>query len=234
MTEELVTRLRAAVHEVPPARVDAAAVLDAARRALRRRRRLQSGLAVAVVLLTGTLTGPVQLPGIGTVAVPGSATVRGLVGLGRNTPGPDTTARETIRLERAVLPVAEELQATWFERSSCDILVYRRGAFSASGTCAGRPGERRFDGTARADFERFAEAVRRSGVPTDEMVDAMYGPDGSVRTAVFLRSGGGVGWDDSYVYSPSARPQAPRTALGPGTVSGAGTAGWWFVRTPND
>ncbi|MBI4943145.1 MAG: hypothetical protein HY830_20565 [Actinobacteria bacterium] len=234
MNEAVVARLRDGAHDVPPARVDPGAVLDSARRALRRRRRLQSCAAVAVVLLAGTLTGPVHLPGIGTVAVPGSATVRRIAGLGGDAPGPAATARETARLERAVLPVAQELQATWFERSSCSILVYRRGVFSASGTCTGRPGERRFDSTARTDFERLAEAVRRSGVPTDELADATYAPDGSVRTAVFLRAGGGIDQEDSYVYSPSAQPQVPRTALGPGTVTPAGTTGWWFVRTPGD
>jgi hypothetical protein len=144
-------------------------------------------------------------------------------------------AAEVAALERDVVPVLEELRPTWYESpGSCDVLEYPRGTFSDDGTCGGRPGERRFDATARADLDRILDAVRRSGVPTDELRSAAYAADGSLVTAGFWIPGGGIEWNYAYVYSPAARPPEPQTALGPVTVTPIGTTGWWFEKSPND
>jgi len=256
-TDDVVARLREGAAAVPHARFDTVAVLAAARGALRRRRRRQTTAGVvAGGLLALTLAGPVHLPGVGTVTMPGGHELRGVLGVEDldgpapapgidldelfahfrfGPPSPETMAAEVAALERDVVPVLEELRPTWYESpGSCDILEYPRGTFSDDGVCGGRPGERRFDATARADLDRILDAVERSGVPTDELRSAAYAADGSLLTAGFWIPGGGIEWNYAYVYSPAVRPPEPQTSLGPVAVTPVGTTGWWLEKSPND
>jgi hypothetical protein len=198
----------------------------------------------------------VHLSGVGTVTMPGSHELRGVLGVSDpDAPAPapgvdlgelfshfrfgppksDTKAVETAALERDVLPVLEELRPTWYESpGECQIVEYSRGTFSDDGVCGGRPGERPFDETARADFDRILDAVERSGVPTHELREAMYDSDGNLVTCAFWRDEAGWEWNYAYVYSPDVRPPEPQTPLGPVVVSPIGRTGWWFEKSPDD
>jgi hypothetical protein len=254
--DDVVARLRDGAHAVPRVRFDTPAVLATVRRSLHRRRRRQAAVGVvAAGVLALTLASPVHLPGVGTLIMPGGHQVRGVLGLedpaapapapgidlsellGLFTfgqPSPETMAREVASLQTHVLPVLDQLKPTWYEESACNILEYPRGTFSDNGTCGGRPDERPFDDVARADFYRIIDAVKRSGVPTDELLNATYAPDGTLETAGFFRSGGGIEWNFAYLYSPDERPREWESPLGPVTVTQIGDTGWWFEKSPND
>jgi hypothetical protein len=254
--DDVVARLREDAHEVPHVRFDSLAVLATARRALHRRRRRQAVAgAVVVGLCALTLASPVHLPGVGTLTMPGGHQVRTGLGLEdpaapappppgldlsellgnfAGQPSPETMAKEVERLQTHVLPVLEQLRPTWYEESACDILEYPRGTFSTNGVCGGRPEEQPFDETARADLDRILDAVKQSGVPTDELIDATYAPDGTVETAGFFRSGGGIQWTYAYRYSPGGKPQGWESPLGPVTITPIGDTGWWFEKAPDD
>ncbi|WP_419702859.1 SigE family RNA polymerase sigma factor [Promicromonospora sp. NFX87] len=75
---------RADLADIPVPHRDAAETLGGSRAALRRRRTTQGVLGgVAALLVAFFLTGPVTLPGVGPVALPGSEWLRSLVGLER-------------------------------------------------------------------------------------------------------------------------------------------------------
>ncbi|WP_423464347.1 sigma factor-like helix-turn-helix DNA-binding protein [Promicromonospora sp. MS192] len=75
---------RADLADIPVPHRDAAETLGASRTALRRRRTAQGVLGgVAALLVAFFLAGPVSLPGVGPVALPGSEWFRSLVGLER-------------------------------------------------------------------------------------------------------------------------------------------------------
>ncbi|MEU4388906.1 SigE family RNA polymerase sigma factor [Promicromonospora sp. NPDC023805] len=81
--------------------VDAAAVLRGSRAALRRRRVAQGATSgVAALLLVWFLLGPVRVPGLGDVALPGSEWFREVTGIERllenPEPGPGLTAAPTV------------------------------------------------------------------------------------------------------------------------------------------
>lgn len=81
--------------------VDAAAVLRGSRAALRRRRVTQGATSgVAALLLVWFLLGPVRVPGLGEIALPGSEWFREVTGLERllenPEPGPGLTAAPTV------------------------------------------------------------------------------------------------------------------------------------------
>ena len=209
---------------------------------------------VGAGLLALTLAGPVHLAGVGTVTMPGGHQVRTLLGvedpdapapdsgidLGEllsqfltKQPSPEQMAEEVASLREHVLPVLEELEPTWYEEGPCDILEYPRGTFSVDGACGGRPAELPFDAAARADLDRILDAVEQSGVPTDELMSARYAPDGTVESAGFLRSGGGIEWNFAYLYSPDRQPPQWESSLGPVTITPIAD-GWWFQKSPND
>ncbi|MGH3476987.1 MAG: hypothetical protein ACRDQD_09130 [Nocardioidaceae bacterium] len=254
--DDVVARLREDAHAVPDMRFDTPAVLATARRALRRRRRRQTVVGlVAGGLFALTVASPVHVPGVGTLTMPGGHQVRIVLGVedpdapapapgldlgellglfNSKQPSPETMAEEVASLQTHVLPVLEEIQPTWYEEASCDILEYPRGTFSDDGECGGRPAEQPFDDVAGADLDRILDAVERSGVPTDELMRARYAPDGTVESAGFLRSGGGIEWNFAYLYSPDEQPRAGESALGPVTITPIGDTGWWFEKSPND
>jgi hypothetical protein len=257
--DDVVARLREA-SSVPDVRFDSQAVLTRARRALRRRRRWQAVSGVAAVgLVALTVAGPVHLSGVGTFAMPGGHQVRTVLGVedpdapapaagfdlselrdwfaqfSTDPPSPETMAEEVAGLQEHALPVLEELRPTWYEAGQgCDVLEYPRGTFSDDGECAGRPGEQPFDERARTDLDRLVAAVRDSGVPSDELRSATYASDGRIIFASIARTGGGIEWDFSYLYSPGARPGEWESGLGPVTITPIGDAGWYFEQAPND
>ncbi len=255
--DDVVARLREGAHAVPDARFDTPAVVATARRALHRRRRRQTLVGVvAAGLLALTVASPVHMPGVGTLTMPGGHQVRTVLGVedpdapapaqpgfdldellglfNSEPPSPEKMAEDVASLQTHVLPVLEELQPTWYEESPCDILEYPRGTFSDDGECGGRPGEQPFDDVARADLDRILDAVRRSGVPTHELMSATYAPDGALESAGFLRSGGGIRWNFAYLYSPHERPREWESDLGPVTITPIGDTGWWFEKSPDD
>ena len=253
--DDVVARLREA-SAVPNVRFDTPAVLASAQRALGRRRRRQAiGGVVGAGVVALTLAGPVHLTGVGTFAMPGGHQARTVLGLEdpdapapavgldlsellsafvTDPPSREQMAQEVASLNAYVMPVLEELQPTWYEKGGCDILTYPRGTFSANGTCGGRPGEQPFDDAARADLDRILDAVEQSGVPTDELMRASYAPDGTVESAGFLRSGGGIEWNFAYLYSPDEQPAPWESPLGPVTITRIADTGWWFEKSPND
>ena len=258
--DDVVARLREAAHAVPDVRFDTPAVLATARRALRRRRRRQAVVGlVGAGLVALTVAGPVHLPGVGTFAMPGGHQVR--VGLGvedpdapapaagfdlgelrewlaqfsSEPPSSETMAEEVAGLQEHFLPVLEDIRPTWYETNQgCDVLEYPRGTFSDDGECAGRPGELPFDGPARTDLDRLVAAVRDSGVPSEELRSASYTQARTVASASIARTGGGIEWNFSYLYSPESRPREWESALGPVTITPIGDSGWYFEQAPND
>jgi hypothetical protein len=255
--DDVVARLRDA-SAVPDVRFDTGAVLSTVQRAQRRRRRRQALVGVAAAgVLALTVAGPLRMPGVGTVTMPGGHELRTLLGvvdadapapppgidlnellvrIGVEEPSPETMASEVERLQTEVFSVLLELQVTWYESDSvCQIITYERGTFSDDGTCGGRPGEQPFDDVARADLDRLLAAVDRSGVPTDELANAAYGAGGrDIWMAGFLRAGGGIEWVYQYIYSPRSEPPEYQTALGPTTVTPIEGTDWYFEKAPND
>jgi hypothetical protein len=253
--DDVVARLRGA-SAVPDARFDTGAVIAAVRRARRRRRRRQAVVGgAAAVLLAVTVAGPLRVPGVGTVTMPGGHQVRTLLGvvdadapaptpgidldellasLRVEPPAPETMVADARSLQTHVFPVLDDVQATWYEDSECQIITYQRGTFSTDGTCGGRPAERPFDDVARADLDRLLAAVDRSGVPTDELTSATYGPDGEIRALGFLLAGGGIEWNYQYLYSPNQVPAEWESPLGPVTTTPIEGTDWYFEKAPND
>jgi hypothetical protein len=107
---DVVARLRAGAESMTGRDFDPHEVLEGSRHALRRRRSWQAGAAgtTAVALtLVLALAGPVPVPWIGEVALPGSEQIRRLVGL---------------EAEPAVC-AAEDLTVEWGEESSRTVTV---------------------------------------------------------------------------------------------------------------
>ena len=201
------------------------------------------------------MAGPVHLPGVGTLTMPGGHQVRTVLGvedpdapapaagidlgelLGPFTsepPSPETMAEEVASLRATSCPFSRSSGPPGTRKTACDILEYPRGTFSDDGTCGGRPAEQPFDDAARADLDRILDAVKHSGVPTDELMGATYAADGTVESAGFLRSGGGIEWNFAYLYSPDERPTQWESPLGPVTITPIADTGWWFEKSPND
>jgi hypothetical protein len=217
--DDVVARLREGGHAVPPAQVDAAAVLAGSKRSLRRRQLRLAATGVVAAGLLALVVSPVQLPRIPAAGPPDR----------------DGMTRDVTGLQRDVLPVLRQLRPQWYEvEQACDILEYRRGTFSDDGACGGRPGERPFDAAARSDLDRLVAAVERSGADVNELRGATYGPTGQVLTAEFLLEDRSWQWNWAYVWSPDAPPRDDEEALGPVTYTPIGTTGWYLEKAPDD
>jgi len=233
--DAIVARLRAGAPGLPAAPFDARAVTARARQASRRYRRR---ISVVTAILAGTLTGylalalagPLPVPGLGTVSVPGGAAIRSMVGdlIPGQPPGPDEWQADVDRLEAEVLPVALELDLSYYDLDEvpCRILWYSRGHYGDPGECAGEPGGPQwspFDAEAVADFDRLTDVVERSGVAIERI---QRDPDrGGLR--FWLASSWQYNW--MYVYMPEVR--ATQFPGGEWTHIGGD---WWFLRAQDD
>ena len=109
----VVARLQAGAEQVEDHEFDAGQVLSESRRALRRRRSWQAVAActtAAAVTFSLALAGPVPVPGLGDVTMPGSEEIRELFGL---EPEPALTSCE----------VDDDLSAEWSDASTRTVLV---------------------------------------------------------------------------------------------------------------
>lgn len=97
---DVLARLRAGADTVEEHPFDAEAVLAGSRRALRRRRSWQAVGActtAAVVAFSLALAGPVPVPGLGDVTLPGSEQVRELLGIADADPAECTVPKPAVR-----------------------------------------------------------------------------------------------------------------------------------------
>ncbi|MFE7504872.1 hypothetical protein [Promicromonospora sp. NPDC057488] len=112
---DVVARLRAGADRVERHEFDAGQVVAGSRRALRRRRTWQAlggGMTAVAVAFSLALAGPVPVPGVGEVALPGSERVRELFGL---------------EAESAACAVDDDLTVEWGNNSSHQVLVQSVG-----------------------------------------------------------------------------------------------------------
>lgn len=150
-------------------------------------------------------------------------------------PSADQQSKEVAALQTHVLPLVKELGATWYLNEGRDNLIYwKRGKFAKDPARAREDGDKVFDSETEAAFEQFAQAIRTSGVPTNRLVEAQFAVDGIVRFASFKRSGGGLAFVFTYIYSPEAKPPEWTSKLGPVVLTRIGDSDWWFEQSPND
>ncbi len=175
----LVAYLREQAPGLPAIRFDAGAVTAHAHGVLRRqrRRRLRNGSVItasaAAVYLALALIGPVPVPGVGPVSVPGSHAIRAAIDdmIPARPPGPDDWSGDVDRLESEVLPVVQRLGVDYYLLEAgppCRILEYPRGNFrDGASDCRDLVP---FDAQARADFDEVTAAVERCGVAVERIV----------------------------------------------------------------
>jgi hypothetical protein len=233
--DAIVAHLRARAPGLPTAQFDARAVTARARHAWRRHRRRNTIVTAAVsgtvaAYLALALAGPVSVPGLGTMSVPGGAAIRSMVSdLTGQPPGPDEWQADVDRLEAEVLPVALELDLSYYHVDDvpCRILWYSRGHYQDPGECAGEAGVPQwslFDAEAVADFDRLTDAVERSGVAIERI---QRDPDrGGLR---FWLEDSSWQYNWMYVYMPEVR--ATQFPGGEWTHIGGD---WWFLRAQDD
>jgi hypothetical protein len=81
----------------------------------------------------------VPVPGVGTVTVPGSRSVRAMLAdfVPNRVPGPDKWKADVDSLEAELLPVLEELEVSYYllHEGPCRIIEYSRGDFSDQDDC---------------------------------------------------------------------------------------------------
>lgn len=232
--DEIVSYLRDRAPDLPTTRFDARAVTARARGAQRRlrRRRLQysyvAGAAAAaayfVLALVFAVVGPVPVPGLGPVDLPGAAAIRDAAGgLLPGPPGPDEWLADVDRLDAEVRPLAEELRLDYFLQAPghCSGIEYGRGDFSDP-VCTDRAP---FDDQALADFERMAGAVERTDVAVERIMRVGIGLWVQLEDSSWQYN-----WQ--YVYLPDgASPPAKNWPEEEWThVSGD----WWFHRDHDD
>jgi hypothetical protein len=227
--DAIVAYLRAHAPDLPTPRSDARAVTSRARGALRRRRLRHSVMAIAgaaTAYLTLALAGPLPVPGLGTASVPGGDALQAMVGdfFPVGPPGPDRRQADVDRLETNVLPIAEELELSYYllEPGPCRILEYRRGDFSDPQCEELAP----FDAEARADFDEVTDALDRSGVA----VERIFAHVGGIYVQLKDHS---WRYNWQYVYLPDVG-SPPATTGRPGEEWMHIRGDWWFHRTQDD
>ena len=228
--DAVVSYLRARAPGLPTAPFDPRAVTSRARGALvrlRRRRLRNSAVALAGAItayLAIALAGPVPVPGLGPVGVPGDAGVRAMVrGLIPGVPpGPDQWHGDVDRLEADVLPVVEELEVSYYllESGPC-VFEYSRGDYSDPECGELMP----FDAEARADFDRVTDAIERSGVAVERL--------GRDRGGLYVRlEDYSVQYNYEYVSLPDV--DSPPATMWPGEAWTHIRGDWWFHRAHDD
>jgi hypothetical protein len=227
--DTVVASLRARAPGLPTPRFDPRTVTIRARGALRRRRR-NSAMALAGAVATYlaiALVGPLPVPGVGTVSVPGSQALRALArdSFPFGPPGSDQRQADVDRLETGVLPVVEELDLSLYllTSESCRILEYSRGNY--------RDGDPEcqdlvpFDAQAREDFDTVTDAVERSGVAVERIVRD------SVGTYVQLQD---RSWRYNWEYAHLPGIGSPPTTGHPSEQWTHIRGNWWLHRTHDD
>lgn len=151
-------------------------------------------------------------------------------------PSVQQQSEEVAALEAHVLPVVKDLKATWFLNEDIvhDSIYWKRGKFTKDPERARQEGENLFDSETKAAFEQFALAIRASGVPVNRLAEAKFAADGTVRYASFYRTGGGITYVFTYIYSPGAKPAEWTSKLGPVVLTRIRDSDWWFEQSPDD
>lgn len=244
--DDVVARLRAGAPGYPQAGPDAGRTLAAARRALRRsrgRRAVGAAAAVVTVLIGLTAIGPIELPGIGTLAMPFGYGTNSLPDQG----DPPVYRRERMlddvaNLELRLLPVVRELGVTRYfnepagwTQPGCRVFVWSQGAFRDRNAECANPDdpEPPLDAASEAEFRRVSDAIGDSGVNVDRIEKGGWGPG----TSFHLRDNSWR-WNWYYSYVPGTPPDAPaeeRTETRLGVRLKVHVSGdWWFTVEPDD
>ena len=145
-------------------------------------------------------------------------------------------SEEVAALETHVLPLVQDLKATWYldEGVGSRSIYWKRGKFTKDPVRARQDGDELFDKETEDSFEQFSQAIRASGVPTNRLREATFADDGTLRTASFKRRGGGLEFVFTYIYSPAAKPEEWTSRLGPVVLTRIGDSDWWFEQSPDD
>jgi hypothetical protein len=229
--DAVVAFLRTRAPGLPTVQFDTRAVTARARGALRRRRLRNSVLAAAcasIVYLGLALAGPVPVPGVGTVTVPGSQALRAMVAdvIPGRPPGPDEWSDDVDSIEKYLLPVLDQLQVTYYlddEAGSCRIMKYSRGDFSDQSHCEEMTP---FDEQAAADFNRVRRAVERSGLPVERLGRELGG-------GYYVRLKDSS-WQYNYQYVSLPGADAPPPKNFPEEEWTRIRGDWWFFRAHDD
>jgi hypothetical protein len=235
MTDDaVVAYLRAHAPGLPAVRFNGPAVTAHARGVLRRRRQSRIRISTATlaaataVYLALAFAGPVPVPGIGTVNVPGSHTLHGLVKdiLPPQIPGPDQWLADVDRLEAYVVPVVEELNVSFYgpESHGCRYLEYSRGGYQDGDGCRA-DGNPPFDTQARIDFDRVAYAIERSGVVVERIDRSQAGIHIRLKDNSWQYD-----WEYAYMPDGGTPPTTGRQEVQLTNIRGT----WWFVREFDD
>lgn len=198
--------------------VDAAAVLRGSRAALRRRRVAQGATSgVAALLLVWFLLGPVRVPGLGYVALPGSEWFREVTGIERllenPEPGPGLTAAPTVRAAE-VEPLRETFAVLGDDTATATLA--EDGSYFMLKTFAGDPGTSDDIGSSGID----GVEIQEDGIPHAGEYMSSGTVDGQDALILDLvRQGDRIAWVESpvvdggdpavwaiRVYGPSASP----------------------------
>jgi hypothetical protein len=233
--DAVVAYLRQRAPGLPASTFDAGAVTAHARGALRRlrRRRLRNSIVAAAgattvyVALAIAVGGPVTVPGLGTVNLPGGDALRGAVAglIPGPPPGPGRWQDDVDRLETEVLPVVDRLGLSFYllERGPCRILEYSRGSYRDGAPECGDLVP--FDATARADFDEMTRAVERSGVPIERI--------GRHQGGIYVQlEDFSVQYNWAYAYLPGV--SSPPPTQWPGEEWTHIRGNWWFHRAHDD
>lgn len=143
---------------------------------------------------------------------------------------------EVAALQAHVLPVVRDLRATWYldEGQRSGSVYWNRGNFSKVPGRGRDDGDRLFDSETEAAFNQLSDVIRASGVPTNRLAEAKFAADGTLNYASFYRSGGGISYNFTYIYSPGAKPSEWQSKLGPVVLTRIGDTDWWFEQSPDD
>jgi hypothetical protein len=221
--------------------------LAAARRALRRSwgRRALGGVAGVVAVVVGlTAVGPIELPGLGTLVMPGGHDVNALPNQGEPPVYPrQRLLHDVADLERQVLPVAEDLGITRYiddegawGRPACRVFTWSHGAFLDRDSSCANPDDPglSFDTASEAAFTRVSDAIEHSGVNVNRIEKGGWGPG----TSFHVRDDSWR-WNWYYSYDPDtpadAAPEEVRTQTRLGVRLQVHVGGhWWFTVEPDD
>ncbi len=145
-------------------------------------------------------------------------------------------SEEVAALQTHVLPLVRDLQVTWYlnEGLGSGSIYWKQGNFTMDPSRAREDGDNVFDNVTEASYKRFTQAIRASGVPTNRLINAQFKADGTIRSASFKRSGGGIKFVYTYIYSPAAKPAEWTSRLGPVVLTRVGDSDWWFEQSPDD